>query len=258
MYSTMTILDTWLVYYNLQSFTNELLWVFELCFVNLTVLYLGKFRIDLLRKLLPCALIAMNIFFNKTILLFQQPVPCGDNLAIAFALGLNIITKEQGMHVAAEILYESYIFVIFWLVLLSSHLVFIPFNDTVSLAQQVAFQNIPGVFGFSFCSFFIAANIERYVFNFLIKSYSFDVSNAGASLIFHIIDTIFFSFFVFYSKPVNLQFIICWTLLIKFFAWLISVLTVKILYQIPSKNSQNKNNVLHDFNNIRNFFSSRL
>ena len=224
---------------NLQQFLdfmNEAIWLAEMFIMIFMIIMIGKHRIQWLMDILPLLPITMNLFVTKIIMLFGVAVPCGDVVAIAYGLGLNIITYQLGAQTSSTILNRSILLMITWCFLAFSHVIFIPIPDhEINTAHQLLFYQTPWIYLSSLAAFYISQYADRAIFLICIKYCSFTISHALSMLFSQCIDTGLFTFIGLYYLTINPYTVILWSLTIKSIGWLISIIGVNLFYDNHSE-----------------------
>jgi len=211
---------------------NELIWLLHIMILTVSIILIGLWKEEILCDILPIILIAMNMFVAKLLPLFGQALPAGDSLAVAYALGLNIIAYKRGESASLKVLHRSGIMMFFMSFLCVWHIMIpaLP-NDTLSTAHDIVFMQTPWMYMASWLSFYSAQRIERALFTSLITSCSFTLCHSISSISAHIIDTLLFTLIGLHFHAIDSITIIGWSLLIKTLAWFISVLGVHFFYE---------------------------
>jgi uncharacterized integral membrane protein (TIGR00697 family) len=198
---------------------NEIIFFLQIVAISsflLIALTLGKEA--LISIICLCGILA-NIFVLKQIDLFGLTVTASDAYMVGCILGLNLLQEYYGKDITRRAIITNFMLLIFYLLLASIHLAFIPSSyDNSHLHFVALLAPMPRIILASFTSYFTVQYIDYYFYGFLkwlCNNKWLIARNVLSLCLSQGIDTVLFSFLGLYGMVNSLRSVILFSFAIK-------------------------------------------
>lgn len=176
------------------------LYIITVSTFGLIALKIGK---DALISLICLQYILVNFFVTKEITLFGLSATASDALAVGSTLSLNLLHEYHSKHIAQRTIWISFFCAIFYIVISTLHLAYIPAVSDVTHGHfDALLKSMPRIMIASLFVYIVAQHIDTQLYAYFRKKLSdrfFIIRNYGSVTISQFIDTVLFSFLGLYQ-----------------------------------------------------------
>ncbi len=138
--------------------------------------------------------ILANLFVLKQMTLFGWTVTCSDVYAVSCALGLNLLQEYYGKETAKRTVWLSFLLLLFFVVMASLHLLYIPSSfDTAHAAYSQILSPAPRLVAASVATFLCVQWLDVQIFGFLGKRLPLYIRNCISLTLSQFVDTLLFT-----------------------------------------------------------------